>query len=133
MREVGAPASARVRHPAIRRIEQRDHASRLEIVLNEPVTINDPAAPVAIGRLQGAIAFDEVSFSYKPGDPVLRDINVTIPAGTVCALVGPSGAGKSTFANLVPRFYEASRGRDARRRRTQQSAACWCGRYHPSR
>ena len=42
---------------------------------------------------------------------MLRDISVSIPAGTVCALVGPSGAGKSTFANLVPRFYEASSGR----------------------
>jgi subfamily B ATP-binding cassette protein MsbA len=42
---------------------------------------------------------------------VLRGVSVVIPAGTVCALVGPSGAGKSTFANLVPRFYEASAGR----------------------
>ena len=38
---------------------------------------------------------------------MLRDVSVRIPAGTVCALVGPSGAGKTTFANLVPRFYEA--------------------------
>jgi subfamily B ATP-binding cassette protein MsbA len=42
---------------------------------------------------------------------VLRAVSVTIPPGTVCALVGPSGAGKSTFANLVPRFYEAGTGR----------------------
>jgi subfamily B ATP-binding cassette protein MsbA len=84
---------------------------RLEVVLLEPVTITDPAAPVTAGRLQGTIEFEAVSFSYKPDDPVLRDISVTIPAGTVCALVGPSGAGKSTFANLVPRFYEASAGR----------------------
>jgi subfamily B ATP-binding cassette protein MsbA len=54
--------------------------------------------------------FDQVSFAYKPDMPVLRDVNVTIPAGTVCALVGPSGAGKSTFANLVPRFYEVAAG-----------------------
>jgi subfamily B ATP-binding cassette protein MsbA len=40
----------------------------------------------------------------------LKKVNVDIPAGTVCALVGPSGAGKSTFANLVPRFYEAGTG-----------------------
>jgi ATP-binding cassette, subfamily B, bacterial MsbA len=44
---------------------------------------------------------------------VLHHVNAFIPAGTVCALVGPSGAGKSTFANLVPRFYEAADGRVA--------------------
>jgi subfamily B ATP-binding cassette protein MsbA len=53
---------------------------------------------------------ENVSFAYREGEPVLQDINVNIPAGTVCALVGPSGAGKSTFANLVPRFYEAVTG-----------------------
>jgi ATP-binding cassette, subfamily B, bacterial MsbA len=84
---------------------------RLEVVLHEPVTIADPAQPATLGRARGDLAFDRVSFAYKAGDPVLRDVDVVIPAGTVCALVGPSGAGKSTFANLVPRFYEASSGR----------------------
>jgi subfamily B ATP-binding cassette protein MsbA len=84
---------------------------RLEVVLHEPVTIGDPAQPVAHGRLRGDVTFERVSFSYKVDAPVLRDINVALPAGTVCALVGPSGAGKSTFANLVPRFYEAAAGR----------------------
>ena len=83
---------------------------RLEVVLHEPITITDPAQPVALARARGDLTFEGVSFAYKPGDPVLRDVNVTIPAGTVCALVGPSGAGKSTFANLVPRFYETSAG-----------------------
>ena len=84
---------------------------RLEVVLNEPITIADPAQPVSVGRLRGEIRFDEVSFAYQAGSPVLREVSVTIPPGTVCALVGPSGAGKSTFANLVPRFYEAGSGR----------------------
>ena len=83
---------------------------RLEAVLHEPVTIQDPAQPVAVGRLRGQIAFEGMTFSYND-TPALRDINATIPAGTVCALVGPSGAGKSTFANLVPRFYEVGSGR----------------------
>lgn len=83
---------------------------RLEVVLNEPESIADPAQPVTIGRLRGDIAFDRVSFGYKSDVPVLREVSVTIPAGTVCALVGPSGAGKSTFANLVPRFYEVTAG-----------------------
>jgi subfamily B ATP-binding cassette protein MsbA len=85
--------------------------ARLEEVFNEPITIADPAQPVSISRLRGDLAFERVSFSYKSDLPVLRDVTVEIPAGTVCALVGPSGAGKSTFANLVPRFYEAATGK----------------------
>ena len=84
---------------------------RLEVVLNEPVTIADPAQPVAIGRLRGDVAFEGVTFAYKTDEPVLHGVNAAISAGTVCALVGPSGAGKSTFANLVPRFYETGSGR----------------------
>jgi len=83
---------------------------RLEEVLDAPIEIQDPPKPVPVDRLRGEIGFRDVSFSYKAGEPVLRDVSLTIPAGTVCALVGPSGAGKSTFANLVPRFYEVSDG-----------------------
>lgn len=83
---------------------------RLEVVLDEPLSIADPAQPATISRLHGDLAFDRVSFGYKSDAPVLRDVTVTIPAGTVCALVGPTGAGKSTFANLVPRFYEVTSG-----------------------
>jgi ATP-binding cassette, subfamily B, bacterial MsbA len=84
---------------------------RLEEVLNEPVEIDDPENPVKVERLDGAIAFDDVTFAYKKGEAVLRDISIRIPKGTVCALVGPSGAGKSTFASLVPRFHDAGAGR----------------------
>lgn len=83
---------------------------RIEMVLNEPVAMTDPADPKPFQQVNGDIIFDQVSFAYRPGEPVLQDIEVNIPAGTVCALVGPSGAGKSTFANLVPRFYEAASG-----------------------
>jgi subfamily B ATP-binding cassette protein MsbA len=84
--------------------------NRIEEILQTPVTITDPAEPKTISRLSGDLRFDRVTFAYQPGQPVLRDISVNIPAGTVCALVGPSGSGKSTFANLVPRFYEAGAG-----------------------
>jgi subfamily B ATP-binding cassette protein MsbA len=82
---------------------------RLEVVLHEPVTIADPAAPAAVDRLRGQIEFRDVSFSYGE-HAALTGVTAHIPAGTVCALVGPSGAGKTTFANLVPRFYEAAAG-----------------------
>jgi subfamily B ATP-binding cassette protein MsbA len=84
---------------------------RLEVVLLEPISIADPETPVPVDRLRGELAFSDITFSYKTGDPVLHDVSMRIPAGTVCALVGPSGAGKSTFANLVPRFFEATAGR----------------------
>lgn len=83
--------------------------ARLEYVLNEPLTITDPAQPKLITRLRGQIAFNNVTFAYGQS-PALQNITATIPPGTVCALVGPSGAGKSTFANLVPRFYEVGAG-----------------------
>lgn len=83
---------------------------RLEMVFNEPLGITDPVKPVTVNRLQGQVTFGDVGFAYKPGSPVLQHVGVEIPAGTVCALVGPSGAGKSTFANLVPRFYDATAG-----------------------
>lgn len=83
---------------------------RLEEVLHAPSEITDPATPTPVSRLQGELAFAAVTFEYGPEAPALRDVSVVIPSGTVCALVGPSGAGKSTFANLVPRFYDATTG-----------------------
>lgn len=84
---------------------------RLEPMLHAPVAIADPAQPITVERVCGDIAFEQVTFAYQAGEPVLHDATVRIPAGTVCALVGPSGAGKTTFANLVPRFYEVGAGR----------------------
>ncbi len=84
---------------------------RLEAVLHAPVAIVDTPAARPLARAHGALSFENVSFSYQPGELVLNDVSVLIPAGTVCALVGPSGAGKSTFANLVPRFFDPVAGR----------------------
>lgn len=83
---------------------------RLDVVLEEPVSIRDPDDPTEVGRFKGTIDFRDVTFSYGRGVPALSDVDVTIPKGTICALVGPSGAGKSTFANLVPRFFEVTAG-----------------------
>ena len=84
---------------------------RLEAVLQAPVAIVDAPAALPLTRATGELVFENVGFSYAASEPVLRDVSVRLPAGTVCALVGPSGAGKSTFANLVPRFFDPIAGR----------------------
>ncbi len=58
----------------------------------------------------GAVEFRDVTFSYKTGETVLRDFNLTVEAGQTIALVGETGAGKSTIVNLVCRFYEPTQG-----------------------
>jgi len=57
------------------------------------------------------IRFDGVEFEYREGTPVVRDFDVTVPGGTVVALVGRSGAGKTTVTDLVARFHDPTRGR----------------------
>lgn len=67
------------------------------------------AVPLESGKM--TVAFENVSFAYIPGETVLQDINLHVPAGKVCALVGPSGGGKTTMFNLLDRFYEPQHGK----------------------
>jgi len=62
-------------------------------------------------RVVQEIQFENVEFEYREGKPVVRDFTVTVPGGTVVALVGRSGAGKSTVTDLVARFHDPTRGR----------------------
>lgn len=71
----------------------------------------EPAEPLTLPQpTPGVVDFEQVSFSYEPGKPVLHDVNVHVPAGQVVGLVGPSGSGKTTFINLICRFYEVDTG-----------------------
>ena len=58
----------------------------------------------------GDIVYNHVSFSYDPEKPLLTDIDFTVPAGKMYAIVGPSGSGKSTVVNLIPRLYDVLGG-----------------------
>ena len=81
-----------------------------EFLDSKPDIVDDPNAIQLQGRKM-SVAFDDVSFEYVPGEPVLQNISLNVPAGSVCALVGPSGGGKTTLFNLLQRFYEPQFGK----------------------
>jgi ABC-type bacteriocin/lantibiotic exporter with double-glycine peptidase domain len=90
-----------------------------------PETVDAPD-PVPAGAIKGEVRFEHVDFVYPDGTRVLRDITFSATPGEMVALVGLTGAGKTTLVSLIPRFYDASRGRvlvdgvDVRRYRVRE-------------
>jgi ABC-type multidrug transport system fused ATPase/permease subunit len=84
-----------------------------ELLDEQPDLVDAPDA-VPLPRVRGEVRFDHVSFRYGSGEEddvwALRDVDLVIPPGQTVALVGETGAGKSTFAKLVARFYDPTRG-----------------------
>src|SRR6185312_637890 len=64
-------------------------------------------SPVRPGRVE----FDHITFSYRPGEPVIEDLSLVAEPGSTVAIVGPTGAGKTTLVNLLMRFYDVDSGR----------------------
>ncbi|MGH7600842.1 MAG: ABC transporter ATP-binding protein [bacterium] len=81
----------------------------LELVENDMVVQDDPD-PMPALPFQGRIEFKNVSFAYKTGREVLKNLNFTVEPGETVALVGHSGAGKSTLISLLLRFYDPQQG-----------------------
>ena len=93
---------------------------RIGELLEEPIEIVDHADPVnskrgvqnaTAGGVRGEVVFENVSFAYRPDEPILRNLNFRIAAGEHVALVGPTGSGKSTVIRLLCRLYEPQEGR----------------------
>jgi ABC-type multidrug transport system fused ATPase/permease subunit len=84
---------------------------RIREVLSEPTEDVADSERRRLERVDGEVAFEDVSFEYRPGSPVLEEISFHAPAGTTTALVGPSGAGKTTIINLVMAFHRPKSGR----------------------
>jgi len=84
----------------------------LEIMNTEP-DIKDAPDAADIGRVEGRVSYENVSFAYPdaPGVPVLKDVSFDLPAGQSLAVVGPTGGGKTTLCQLLPRFYDVTGGR----------------------
>jgi len=93
--------------------EQLAAADRVFSLMQYQNEITDPPAAKILQVKRGEITFKNVSFSYDPGEPILKEITLCVDPGKTTALVGPSGGGKSTLMNLIPRFFEADQGKIA--------------------
>jgi ATP-binding cassette subfamily B protein len=80
-------------------------------VLDEVTAVEEKPGAIDLDGVKGAVSFENVSFSYEAQQPALEDITFEAKPGQVVALVGASGSGKSTIANLIPRFYDVTKGR----------------------
>jgi ATP-binding cassette subfamily B multidrug efflux pump len=85
-------------------------AERVFDVLDEKEEAADAASARELARPKGRVEFRGVSFGYRPDVPVLKDVSLEAPAGSVTAIVGRTGAGKTTIVNLLCRFYEVTDG-----------------------
>ena len=88
-------------------------ALRINDVLKTKVSVTDPENPVQPAKdVKGTVEFDHVSFAYpEAGENVLTDISFKAEKGETIAVIGSTGSGKSTLVNLIPRFYDVTKGR----------------------
>ena len=88
-------------------------ALRINDVLKTKVSVTDPENPVLPAEdVKGIVEFDHVSFAYpEAGENVLTDISFKAEKGETIAVIGSTGSGKSTLVNLIPRFYDVTKGR----------------------
>lgn len=86
-------------------------ARRVFEILDAPVEIQSQPDAIPLPAIRGAVVFENVGFSYDPGNRVLKNISFTVEPGQRVAIVGAAGSGKSTLLSLIPRFYDPDQGR----------------------
>lgn len=86
-------------------------AERLYSVLDQEEVKESGKKDLQEEAVEGAVQFDRVSFGYRPDQPLIKDLSISIPLASKVAIVGPTGAGKSTMINLLMRFYDVDQGR----------------------
>jgi len=86
------------------------YLERIFETMDEPVLISDKENASELPDISGNIEFNDVTFSYEKGSPILSNISIGVKAGESIALVGPTGAGKTTVVNLLSRFYDIDSG-----------------------
>lgn len=87
------------------------YLERIFETIDEPVLVKDAEGATEMPPIHGDVAFEHVTFSYEPGQPILKDVSFTAKQGESFAVVGPTGAGKTTLVNLLSRFYNVDSGR----------------------
>ena len=85
--------------------------TRIFGAIDETPTLTEIDAPISLTEARGHVAFEDVHFNYNDGTPALKGITLEASPGETIALVGESGGGKSTVINLIPRLYDAAKGR----------------------
>lgn len=85
-------------------------SERIFELLDSPIEIPETEEEVKLPPIEGKVEFKNVTFGYDPENPVLSNINLTVPSKQTVAIVGPTGAGKSTLINLLGRFYDPDEG-----------------------
>ena len=90
---------------------QRGIAAATSVFAMIDASVEDDAGSVRLGRAEGRLELDSITFRYQGSDrPVLDSVSIVIEPGETVALVGPSGSGKTTIAGLIPRFYAPEHG-----------------------
>ena len=83
---------------------------RIDEILNAEISIQEKPEAKSVKEFSGSIEYRNVTFGYSNQTEVLKDVSLTVEKGKTIALVGQSGGGKTTFVDLLPRFYDVSRG-----------------------
>lgn len=86
-------------------------SERVFRLIDEPQEPKDQEDAYVFDKISGEVALEDVTFGYDVKQPIIQNLNLDVPPGSIVAIVGPTGAGKTTIVNLLMRFYDIDRGK----------------------